>query len=280
MGPHQVAPQGDQWATVPTVSGLVSGESAVAGRPPLVIADATYPGVFRVRLADGTTSDMMNHARAVDTARQWAVTPPVRRKPSRASSPPPPVDVPTAPPSYVVVITVPPSNGADGRACSSRGPLFDVEVGRRVVVERSTTPFLDGARRLVELGHDGKAVLVMRHPGGDAVALGANLAAAAGLTVDEYSTPPFKRWKPWGGDAVHASNDIAQPGSSQSALAAPRPRRARARAEIDAIDREADSGWLRASLRARRSRLAKLIDPLDQMLDQAGQGDRGEVRDG
>jgi hypothetical protein len=154
MGPRQLAPPGNQGATVPAVSGLVSGESAAAGWSPLVIADATYPSVFQVRFGDGTISDVMNHARAVDTARLWAVTPPVRRKPSRAPSPLPPADVPTAPPSYVVVITVSPSTSADGRAYSSRGPLFDVEVGGRV-------PFLDGARRLVELGHDGKAVLAM-----------------------------------------------------------------------------------------------------------------------
>ena len=142
MGPRQVAPPGNQGATVPAVSGLVSGQPAAAERPPLVIADATYPGMFRVRLADGTTSDMMNHARAVDTARLWAATPPVRRKPSRAPSPPPRADAPTARPLHVLVITVSPSTGANGpHAYSSRGPLFDGEVDGQVVVERSPTPF-------------------------------------------------------------------------------------------------------------------------------------------
>jgi hypothetical protein len=171
---------------MPAVSRLVSGEPAAAGRPLLVIADATYTGMFRVRIADGTTSDMMNHARAVDTARLWAATPPVRRKPSRALSSAPPADAPTARPLHVLVITVSPSTGANGpRAYSSRGPLFDGEVDGQVVVARSPTPFCDGARRLLDLGHDGNAVLVMKHASSDVVALKAGLATAAGLTVGE-----------------------------------------------------------------------------------------------
>jgi hypothetical protein len=262
MGPRQVALPGNRGATVPAVSGLGSGEPGATGRPPLVIAE-------------GMTSDVMIHAGAVDTARLGAVTPPAHRKLARTPSPRPPTDAPTAPPPDVVVITVSPSTGADGRAYSSRGPLFDGEAGGRVVVERSTTPFLDGARRLIELGHDGKAVLVMKHFGSDAVTLRAKLAAAAGLTIDEHGTPRFKRWKPWGGDAPHASNDIARPEGRQPAPL--RLRRAGARAEIDAIVREANSGWLRAPLGAGRSGAARPIDQLDQMLDQA---EHREVSDG
>jgi hypothetical protein len=50
-----------------------------------VIADAKYAKMFRVQLDDGTTSDMLNQDRAQELARLWAVTPPVRRKPVRAS---------------------------------------------------------------------------------------------------------------------------------------------------------------------------------------------------
>jgi hypothetical protein len=42
MDPRQVTPSDNQGATAPAVS------AAAAGRPPLVIAEATYPGVFRV----------------------------------------------------------------------------------------------------------------------------------------------------------------------------------------------------------------------------------------
>jgi len=196
------------------------------------------------------------------------------RRPARDRSGPPndggtitlPVSSYRQPRETVVIVVSPATNADQEQAYSRRGPLFDAEVGGRVVVERSTTPFLDGARRLVEFGHDGKAMLVMKHLGTDAVALRAKLAAAAGFTVDEHGIPRFKRWKPWGDDAVHASNDTAQPGgSNHAALLALRPLRARARAEINAIDREADSGFLRAPLRA---------------LVQAGPGDRREVWDG
>jgi hypothetical protein len=40
-----------------------------------VVADAKYPNMYRVRLADGTTSDMLNHDRAQELARLWAATP-------------------------------------------------------------------------------------------------------------------------------------------------------------------------------------------------------------
>jgi hypothetical protein len=208
MGPRQIAPPGNRGATVP----VVSGDSAAAGRPPPVIADATFPGVFRVGLADGTTSDMMNHAGAEDTSRLWAVTPPVRRKPSRAPSPPPLTDAPTAPPS-VVVITVSPSTGADGRVYSSRGQLFDGVVDGRLVIARSTQPLLDACRILIFKGIDPAAQVVMRHAGSATDALITTVGATAALTVEEGDgVPRFRPWKPfsrWDGQPEIARSDRA-----------------------------------------------------------------------
>jgi hypothetical protein len=97
-----------------------------------------------------------------------------------------------------VVLIVSPSIGADGRkAYSTRGQLFDGKVDGQVVVERSTQPFLDGARRLIKLGYDPKVTLVMRHAGSDVDALRATIGAAARLTVNEgEDAPRFVRWEP------------------------------------------------------------------------------------
>jgi hypothetical protein len=98
----------------------------------------------------------------------------------------------------VVILTVSPSRDAEGRkAYSKRGQLFDAMVDGQVIVERSTTPFCDAARRLVDLGHDGNATLVMKHAGSDVVALKGRLSIAAGLSVTEKDGPPkFRRWEP------------------------------------------------------------------------------------
>jgi len=95
-----------------------------------------------------------------------------------------------------VVLIVSPSRNADGRrAYSGRGQLFDGKVNGQVVVERSPTPFSDGARRLVEFGHDGNATLVMKHAGSNVVALSGKLSIAAGLTVrEDRGVPQFVRY--------------------------------------------------------------------------------------
>jgi hypothetical protein len=227
MGPRQVAPSDSQGATAPAISGLVSRETAAAGRPPLVIPDATYSGVFRVRLADGTNSDMMNHARAVDTARLWAVTP-VRRKPSPAAA-----DAPAASTSYGVVITDSPSSGADRRSYSRRIPMqparprddpehqseqpllivvepvghrgrFRAGLDGRVLVASSRTPFCDAARALLTEGFD--AATLMRHAGSATNALTATMGGAAQSTVEEGDRVPyFRRWRPSPRGARHCA---------------------------------------------------------------------------
>ena len=56
---------------------------------------------------------------------------------------------------------------------------------------------MDSARRLLDLGHDPSAKLVMRHAGSDVDSLRATVDAAAKLTVKEDdSVPRFRRWKP------------------------------------------------------------------------------------
>jgi hypothetical protein len=64
----------------------------------------------------------------------------------------------------------------------------------------STTPFFDSARRLLELGHDPREVLVMRHRGSATVCLRARIGVAARLTVfDRKSGPQIERWQKWTG---------------------------------------------------------------------------------
>src|SRR5262245_4492367 len=75
---------------------------------------------------------------------------------------------------------------------------FVIRVGD-VILSRSTRcPFLDGCRRLLQLGHAPGAVAVMRHEGNDIDALRSTIGAAARLTVSEEGNRPprFKRWKP------------------------------------------------------------------------------------
>jgi hypothetical protein len=61
----------------------------------------------------------------------------------------------------------------------------------------SRQPFLDGARKLLDGGHDPRTILIMRHAGSDDVALRGWSAAAAKLTVDEHNGTVFAKWKPF-----------------------------------------------------------------------------------
>jgi Holliday junction resolvase-like predicted endonuclease len=58
--------------------------------------------------------------------------------------------------------------------------------------------------------------------------------------------------------------------NGEAALAALQARCARALGELDIITAEIDRTWAQPSLRARRSRLAALIDHIDRLVDQAG----------
>jgi hypothetical protein len=69
----------------------------------------------------------------------------------------------------------------------------------------SRAPFLDAARRLLELGHSADAVLVMKHAGSDIACLRAAVGKAAALTVKEKaggSRPRFAPWVPYGPSPV------------------------------------------------------------------------------
>jgi hypothetical protein len=112
--------------------------------------------------------------------------------------------------STVVIVVSPSTNAAGQRSYSKRGPLFDGRVDGRLVIERSPAPFCDGARTVLAEGCDPAVTLIMCHAGSDTIALKGRLSIAAGLTVDEHGIPRFKRWKPWGGDAVHASNETGR----------------------------------------------------------------------
>ena len=161
-----------------------------------VIADAKYPNMFRVRLDDGATSDMLNHGRAHELARLWALKLPVRRKPVRVPEPPSPADASTAAPS--IVLTVMPSRNPDGtRAYTKRGPLFDGKVDGRTIITRSTQPLLDGCRVLIREGVDPDTRITMRHAGSTADALRSTVGGAAKLIVEEGArVPQVRRWKP------------------------------------------------------------------------------------
>jgi hypothetical protein len=82
----------------------------------------------------------------------------------------------------------------------------------------SRQPFLDGARKLLARGHDGRTVLVMRWVGAEDWALRGPLRAAAKLTVDEHNGT-FAKWKPYSRSAV-------PPGSANTARTVPNGRAA------------------------------------------------------
>jgi hypothetical protein len=117
-------------------------------------------------------------------------------------------------PATTIVLTVSPSLNGDGRKVySTRGQLFDGKVDGRTVVKRSTTPFCDAARVLLAEGIKPDTVLVMRHAGSLADALGSTVGAAAGLTVadDNGGKPVFRTWKPYdAGSAVAEASPMRQ----------------------------------------------------------------------
>jgi hypothetical protein len=91
---------------------------------------------------------------------------------------------PSAAETNVVMIAVTPTAGLRGR----RG-YFDASLADgRVIVRASRQPFLDAARRLLDLGHDPADLLI---DGG----LTAQIGAAAKLTVREDRNGP--RCVPW-----------------------------------------------------------------------------------
>lgn len=65
----------------------------------------------------------------------------------------------------------------------------------RVLVSASTQPFLDAARKLIDIGLDPAALLAMRWLGSEIDCLTARIGVAAKLTVDEHNGTRFAKWK-------------------------------------------------------------------------------------
>src|SRR5262245_26239410 len=80
----------------------------------------------------------------------------------------------------------------------ARPGYFEARLADQVVLCAATrVPFLDGARRLLEFGHDARAAVVMRGPDSLVDRLRSTIGVAARLTVAEgdLDPPRFRRWK-------------------------------------------------------------------------------------
>jgi hypothetical protein len=92
-------------------------------------------------------------------------------------------------PNVVMIIVTP----------TARGPgRYDTRLeDGRVLGKPSKQPFVDAARRLLDLGHDPTTVLVMRHAGSDTDCLTAQIGVAARLRVKEgRGRLQFVPWEP------------------------------------------------------------------------------------
>jgi hypothetical protein len=125
--------------------------------------------------------------------------------PARPGKKPAPVDATDCPAQ--IAITVTPDKHGRYRAYveAEQEPLC---VSRQ--------PFLDGARKLLERGHDRRTMLVMRWAGAKEWALRGPLEVAPELTVDEHNGT-FANWKPYSRSAV-------PPGNANSAKKVPEDR--------------------------------------------------------
>jgi hypothetical protein len=96
-----------------------------------------------------------------------------------------------------ITVVVAPTSRRTGRYKARLG-----ERGR-VLCKSSTKPFLDAARKLMDLGFDPNTTLVMRHAGSETECLRATIGAAAALTVEDTKYGPRLRpWKPISTPAV------------------------------------------------------------------------------
>jgi hypothetical protein len=90
---------------------------------------------------------------------------------------------------------------------------FRASYGGRLLVESSTTPFLDAARVLAGEGVDPATAILMRHEGQSYGALISTIDAAAKLTVKESTKdgkPRFGDWHPYGGPGVPVASPISE----------------------------------------------------------------------
>jgi hypothetical protein len=88
-----------------------------------------------------------------------------------------------------IVILATPVKGRPGH--------FTAHAGARLLCSSTREPFLAGARRLLELGYEPKAVIVLRGPGSTTDRLRSTVGSAARLTVEESDrrSPRFRLWK-------------------------------------------------------------------------------------
>jgi hypothetical protein len=78
-------------------------------------------------------------------------------------------------------------------------------LGDDCILAQSRTPFCDAARKLLDLGFDPAAMLVMTRAGSATVCLRAPLGVAANLTVEESAHGPvFRRYRNGSPSAVEA----------------------------------------------------------------------------
>lgn len=97
-----------------------------------------------------------------------------------------------------IIITVNPTRKRGDSDVNWSG-RFDARLGERLLLERSRTPFCDGARVLLRegLAQPGD-LLIMRHAGSGHDALRAGVSVAAGLSVAEETAdgkPRFVKWR-------------------------------------------------------------------------------------
>jgi hypothetical protein len=112
-----------------------------------------------------------------------------------------------------IAVVVAPTSRRTGRYVARLG-----ERGR-VLCKSSTKPFLDAARKLMDLGFDPSTTLVMRHVGSETESLRATIGTAAALTVEDTTYGPrFRPWKPLPTLAV--SRRIASKSMATTTLAA------------------------------------------------------------
>ena len=90
---------------------------------------------------------------------------------------------------------------------------FPASLGGPVLVEASTTPFLNAGRAVAGEGVAPATRIVMRHEGKDYDAPTSTVGAAAKLTVKESTRdgkPRFGDWHPYGGPCVPVASPISE----------------------------------------------------------------------
>jgi hypothetical protein len=95
-----------------------------------------------------------------------------------------------------------------------RPGYFQARFSARVLCAATRIPFLDGARRLLELGYEPDTIIVLRHADSDIDCLRATIGVAAKLTVRDRDRDGI-RFESWNaGPAPRGSPPIAPPATA------------------------------------------------------------------